>query len=498
MSPRGVGPRPVLRSGRMPRIAFLSYSTAEWDSRTQRMARSALDAGFDVTVYARWKRHLPLVEQRPGYQVVRVPAWATSAVPGLRWLGRRQAASVRFHPQVADVDAASFSGDDEDEPPAERRAASDALAWVPPRLRGTRAGLPLRAAKRLWPLLAKALARAVPDPLLIFPIRPIAWGVALEDAAEPADIWHGMWAGSLPALHRMRRRHGGHAVYDSRDVYMRSRGFERMGIFKAPFAWMERRWARGVDAVLTVNEAYAALLAGQFGIDPPPVVRNTPDRYTLPAHRPDLIRTALGLPPDTRVILYQGGLLTDRGIEQGMEAILGVENAVFVILGVGKPTKEMAELAATDRLQGRVFFLPPVQPDRLLDWTASADVMLMAIQPTSVNHRFTTPQKLWEAIAAGVPVVASDLPGMAEVVRETGCGVLVEATDPADVARGIRAIVDASAEDREAMRERTWRAGQERYNWQHETETLLALYRDLLGQPEPGVPTPASASTSAT
>jgi glycosyltransferase involved in cell wall biosynthesis len=181
-----------------------------------------------------------------------------------------------------------------------------------------------------------------------------------------------------------------------------------------------------------------------------------------------------------------------------MEAILGVENAVFVILGVGKPTKEMTELAATDRLQGRVFFLPPVQPDRLLDWTASADVMLMAIQPTSVNHRFTTPQKLWEAIAAGVPVVASDLPGMAEVVRETGCGVLVEATDPADVARGIRAIVDASAEDREAMRERTWRAGQERYNWQHETETLLALYRDLLGQPEPGVPTPASASTSAT
>jgi len=218
----------------------------------------------------------------------------------------------------------------------------------------------------------------------------------------------------------------------------------------------------------------------------------------VPGQRPDFIRTALGLPPDTRVVLYQGGLLTDRGIEQGMEAILGVDNAVFVILGVGKPTKEMSELAAADRMQGRVFFLDPVRPDQLLDWTASADVMLMAIQPTSINHRFTTPQKLWEAIAAGVPVVATDLPGMAEVVRDTGCGVLVDATDPADIARGIRDIVDASPEEREQLRERTWRAGQERYNWQHETETLLALYRDLLGQPEPGLPSPASASTSAT
>jgi glycosyltransferase involved in cell wall biosynthesis len=124
--------------------------------------------------------------------------------------------------------------------------------------------------------------------------------------------------------------------------------------------------------------------------------------------------------------------------------------------------------------------------------------MLMAIQPTSVNHRFTTPQKLWEAIAAGVAVVASDLPGMAEIVREVGCGVLVDATDPADIARGIRSIVDAPAADREAMRERTWRAGQDRYNWERETDTLLALYRALLAPRESGAGVPAKASKSAT
>ena len=60
---------------------------------------------------------------------------------------------------------------------------------------------------------------------------------------------------------------------------MRSRGFERLGPFKAPFAWLERRWARQADAVLTVNDAYADLLAQQLGVPRPPVVRNTPNRY---------------------------------------------------------------------------------------------------------------------------------------------------------------------------------------------------------------------------
>ena len=64
------------------------------------------------------------------------------------------------------------------------------------------------------------------------------------------------------------------------------------------------------------------------------------------------------------------------------------------------------ELAGQPRFRGRVSVIDPVPPEALLEWTASADVMLMAIQPTTLNHRYTTPQKLWEAIAAGVPVVA--------------------------------------------------------------------------------------------
>ncbi len=462
----------------MTRIAYLTYSTAEYDGRTQRMARTALAEGYEVVVYARWQPGLPFEEQASGYTIKRVPALLELAIPGRRSRGRRRVAAARRRhaaevvARTAEMEAAA-AGDPSETAPDMAAGGGDGLGWVPDQIRGTTVARPLRAFRRI-----------VINPFLLFPLRPCGWAVALDEVAEHADIWHGMWAGSLPALVRQQSRLGGRTVYDSRDVYMHSRGFERMGPFKAPFAWLERRWARRVDSVLTVNDAYADLLARRFDIDRPPVVRNTPWRYQRPSPPPDLIRQALGLSPETRVVLYQGGLLSDRGIEQGVEAIGAVPGTVLAIMGFGSSEPALRALAASVAHGDRVRFLPPVPPDRLLDWTASADAMLMAIQPTSINHRFTTPQKLWEAIAAGVPVVASDLPGMAEVVRETDSGALVDPTDPADIARGIREIVEAPTDERDRMRERTWRAGQDRYNWEQESRTLLGLYRDLLARDE--------------
>src|SRR6266545_5416874 len=402
---------------RRSRIAYLSYSTAEFDSRTGRMATSAQGAGHEVIVYARWEPGLPLEDASSGIRLVRVPTNLALAIPGLRWLGRRRLAA-----QLAAVGGVVAGRPAGGSPIVARPrvASAPARSLIPDRFRGTRAGTALRGLKYGIRYTIRAPKRWWRQ-FVIFPLRPMAWAVALEERAEPADLWHGMWAGSLPALARLRRRHGGRTIYDSRDIYLHARAFDRMSrAWRSIYSGMERRWARAADAVVTVNEAYAAILE-----------------------------------------------------EPG---------AVLVLLGYGGLRDQFAQDAAGPPYLGRVFVLGAVPPDQLLAWTASADVLVMAIQPTTLNHRFTTPQKLFEAMAAGVPVVASDLPGMAEIVTATGAGVLCDPTSPAAIAAALRSLLEAPSSEREAARARSLRAAHDRYNWETQVTMLFDLYESLLGR----------------
>lgn len=535
------------RDARKPTIAYLSYSTGEFDARTFRMAESAMDAGYRVRVYSRWHPGQLPREDRGDYELIRVPFDWRLGVPFLRESARRRAAAAMAEAPTeaalaaaklaeaaaAEAAAAEVEGTDggamsvaaeapaagADERAAEHVRAGAAAAAAAaaeddaradhekrrsalerrvrrlgrPVVNAVRRGIfiakRIRESPRLVLTIPRRLFARVRKPaghmwrqLVMFPLGPRAWAVALEAVAEPADIWHGMWAGSLPALVRMRRRHGGRTIYDSRDIFMESRDWARLRKpVRAVLQRLERRWSQRVDLVLTVNESYARILEQLLGVPRPPVVMNCQPRWTRPDPPPDLIREALGLGPEVGIALYQGRLQSDRGIEQSMEAILEVPNAVLALLGFGGWERRLTEQIVAPPYAGKVYLLPAVPPDQLVAWTASADVSVMAIQPSSLNHRWTTPQKLFESLAAGTPVVASDLPGMAEIIAPAKAGVLVDPTDPADIARGIRSILDAPPEERRGLRERVSEAATERYTWEAQAVTLLQLYRELLG-----------------
>jgi len=449
------------RSGgvtRPPRLALLVFGTARFDSRTWRVARSALRAGYQVVVYARWEPGLPRDAVEDGIRIVRVAVPARQLV--LRPISRVALRIPRLRPSRAR--------------PTTR--PGPALGSVPvhsassastPDLGRGDAGTPRArfGSIRQW---------------LRFPHSILPWAAALDRVVEPADLWHGRLVGGLPAAVRQARRLGGAAIYDSGDVYVQSRELAQGGLYARLVARAERGWARRCAAVLTVNEPFARLLERQLRVPPPTVVMNCPERYEVPEPRPDLIRKALGLAPSTRVALYQGGLMTGRGVEQAMDAVLQVRDTVLAILGFGASRGEIVRRAASPRYEGRVHVLQPVSPAALLDWSASADVAVMPIQDTSANHRYATPNKLFEAIAAGTPVVASDLPGMSTIVRPAGAGVLVDPFDPGDIARGLREVLDAVPEDREQMRQRCLAAARDRFNWEAQEGALLAVYRRLL------------------
>jgi len=409
------------------------------------MAASAIRAGYDVTVYGRWEPGLERVESPFGYRIVRVPVDPLMAVPGLRWYGRRRlrAGVARGHRSVAHH-------------AAERRGGALGLL------------------RRVWS------ARR----WLLFPASILGWGAALDEVAEPHDIWHGMWIAGLPAAVRQKHRLGGAALYDSRDVYMQGRELARLSPrARAPLERIERRWAHQCDAVLTVNDGFAEMLRSQLRIRRPVVVYNCPERWRVPDPRPNLIRERLGIPESTRVALIQGGLMDERGIHESMAAVLAVPEAVLVLLGYGPWRGELARMVAEPPHRGRTFLIDAVPSSELLEWVASSDAVLMPYRP-SPNYQQATPNKLFEAMAAGVPVVASDMSAMAHIVNETGCGVLVDPLVPASIADGLRKVLLAPPGERAAMVERCLRAHREIYSWSTQEGRLLDLYARLVSSSE--------------
>jgi len=307
-----------------------------------------------------------------------------------------------------------------------------------------------------------------------------AWAARIERAIEPVDVWQAEDIVTLPLAVALRRRHGGRVVYDANDIDTEAGRLARLPApWRALLRRRERSLAGSVDALVTVSPEYAEVLARTLRRRVDAVVRNGPTSYDPPDPPERRFHARLALAPGTRVVLYLGQLMEGRGIEQLCHAIGLVDRAVLVVAGFGPEHDRYRTLAASLPHGERIRFLGPVAPDEIPAWNASADVAAMPVQPDTLNHRLNTPTKLFDAMGAGVPVVASDLPGIRPVVHETRCGELCDPSDPVDIARAIRAVLDVSEVERAAYRERCLAAARGPYSWDRQAATLIGVYSSL-------------------
>jgi glycosyltransferase involved in cell wall biosynthesis len=307
-------------------------------------------------------------------------------------------------------------------------------------------------------------------------------------AADPgADIYHGMAYQGIPIALSLRGRSGGRVLYDARDLYPESGNLARMAAPVRRLAGLaERHWARRSDRIITVNDELAAILARRFDRPLPSVVMNCLPAWTPPADRDRRFHELLGLAPETRVVLYHGGFLPSRGIEILAAAVGRLTAVALVAMGDGPLRPNLERLAAESRTDGRVHVLPPVPPADLVGWIAAADVGGMVNQPVSRNERISTPNKLFECLAAGVPVVSSDFPGRRRIVIEDPegpLGAVCDPTDPDAVAAALREVLDRPAEAAADLRRRVLVAAHARWTWERQAATLLDVYGRLTGHP---------------
>jgi glycosyltransferase involved in cell wall biosynthesis len=425
------------------RVAILINNPYVADARAWKTAVSLTAAGYDVTVVARWMPGAPAVETMDGHRVVRV----------------RQPQPLAFLPAPTLPETAS-------EGPGRVMAMRR-------RIRET-VGRAIQAVRYL--LMSRA------------------WTDAIADEVGGFDVWQAESVITLGQAVALRERYGGLVVYDANDIDSEAGRMARLpGPWKQLLRRHERRLARAADAIVTVSDPYASILRRILERPVDAVVRNAAmvaDRDAEPTPA-DVVRGSglaerLGLPVERRIVLYLGQVMHGRGLRELFEAIALVDDAVLVVAGFGPEYERYRSLAASLPQADRIHFLGAVTPAEIPAWTMGADVAAMPVQPDTLNHRLNTPTKLYDAMGVGVPVVASDLPGIAPIVVQAGCGVLCDPTDPADIARAIRSVVDAPEGERVASRMRALASARREFSWQHQVEELLRVYREVGAPPTMG------------
>lgn len=201
----------------------------------------------------------------------------------------------------------------------------------------------------------------------------------------------------------------------------------------------ERRVWRGADGYVTITAALATELVDRFG--PRPHLETIPDGVRLRSDR----QFHAPRPSPTPLVAYSGHFYPWKGVDVLLQALAELPNVRGLLIG-GHPAEEdlarMQALATSLGLDQRVAFTGLVDPARVPSLLADADVLVAPNVAAGGSARYTSPLKLFEYMAAGKPIVASDLPAFREVVRDNEDACLVEPGKPDALARGIRRVLD--------------------------------------------------------
>ena len=276
-------------------------------------------------------------------------------------------------------------------------------------------------------------------------------------------------------------------VHDSHEYYTGVPELEGRPFVKNIWKRIERRIFPKLKFVYTVNDSIAGLYKDEYGLDVK-VVRNFPLVTSLPSPLPpssakalrggEKERGELNLPADKKIILYQGSVNVDRGLLEAVEAMQYVKDAILLIVGDGDILKEVKEKTSRLNLNDKVIFRKKVPFEQLWHYTSCADLGISLDKDTNLNYRFSLPNKIFDFIHAGVPVLASDLVEIRKIFSQYNIGELTTGCDPRHIAEKMNFML-SSPEKMKLWKENCLLAAKE-FCWQNEENNLKEFFSQYL------------------
>jgi glycosyltransferase involved in cell wall biosynthesis len=298
----------------------------------------------------------------------------------------------------------------------------------------------------------------------------------------PADIYHAHDVSALPACYIAARLRRKPLIFDSHELPLCNLAGSPWFRFKKLFALILAAIIPRFAGVITVSPPIVQEMRNCYHARKVALIRNLHSFQVV--SKSDRLRHFLSLGPEIRIALYQGNLQPSSGLDILVHAACFLEPDIVIVMmgkGVGTTPIELEALIARQGVADRVKIIPPVPYEELLDWTASADIGLTTLPPNySESIRMCLPNKLFEYLMAGLPVLTSQLDAVVDILHTHQVGQVVSSLAPADVAAAINTILaDHVALDR--MRRNAQEVAQHEFYWEKESQMLIRFYYDILG-----------------
>lgn len=289
--------------------------------------------------------------------------------------------------------------------------------------------------------------------------------------SKPFDVY---WANDLDSLlpnYLVSRLYRKKLVYDSHEYFTGVPEIQGRPLVKGIWKALESFIYPKLKHILTVNESIANLLEQDYG-QRPKVVRNIAESF-LPSEVKS--REELGLRNEAFLMINQGaGINVDRGMEEVFQALDLLDPQVELLLvGKGDVIPKLKEMAKAKKMEERIHFIAPLPYAEMLHYTLNADLGLSLDKDTNLNYRFSLPNKLFDYIKCGIPILSSKVVEVRKIVEGEKIGLSL-AVEPQAIAKAVEEI-----RLKPNVFEGNLKAAAQKHNWEKEEKRLIDFIKSI-------------------
>ena len=290
-----------------------------------------------------------------------------------------------------------------------------------------------------------------------------------------ADVFHANDLDTLLANYLASKLRRKPLVFDAHEYFTGVPEIQNRILVKKTWSQIENWIFPKLDYVFTVNDAIALRYHKQFGKEMK-VMRNIPRKRKVKRFKS---KHELHIPEDKNIIITQGaGINIDRGIEEAVEAMQYLNNICFIIIGNGDVIPHLKKRVLQLKLENSVIFKNKMPYEEMMQYTHHAELGLTLDKDTNTNYKLSLPNKLFDYIHAGIPILASKIMEVEKIVHHYNIGLLIENHDPRHIAHQIET---ALKENLKTKYESSLEKAAQELCWEHEEKKLIKLYKKIAG-----------------